>query len=67
MRWYIQPRYALWRAARARMFQPEEPSPWEPIVEMFRLGLAPIGYAKLDGEEVFVIYAPEPAEEARAP
>ncbi len=34
---------------------------------MFRLGLAPIGYAKLDGEEVFVIYAPEPAEEARAP
>lgn len=37
-----------------------EPSPWEPLVELFRLGLLPIGYSS----GAFVIYAP-PAKEKK--
>jgi hypothetical protein len=57
--WYMHPRYALWRMARWRMFMPaDQPNPWEPLVELFRLGVAPIGYRWIDGEVVFCVYVP---------
>jgi hypothetical protein len=59
--WYVRPRYALWRYARWFMVMGDKPNPWRPIVEMYKLGCAPIGYARVNGEVVFVVYAPEVA------
>ena len=55
-RWYVRPRSVLYRNARWVLVGMEQPSPWEPLVEMFRLGCLPIGYVR--GE--FVIYCPKP-------
>jgi len=60
-RWYIRPRYVLWRSVRWRLAGlPEDRNPWAPLVAMFRLGVIPIGYVR--GE--FVIYCPPPAAKA---
>jgi hypothetical protein len=62
VRWYVNPRYALWRYARWEMVMGGKPNPWKPIVEMFKLGLAPIGYARLPGIDetvAFTIWHPE--------
>jgi len=60
-RWYVRPRYALWRSARWKLLMKDKPNPWAPIVEMFRLGCMPIGYCKGDSGVVeFVVYCPEP-------
>lgn len=53
-RWYVRPHYVLRRHARWKLAGMEEPSPWEPIVTIYRLGCLPIGYVK--GE--FIIYVP---------
>jgi hypothetical protein len=37
-----------------------KPNPWAPLIEMFNLGCAPIGYARHNGDVQFVVYAPEP-------
>jgi hypothetical protein len=57
--WNLRPRYALWRAWRWRVLGLEGANPWEPIVKMYKLGAAPIGYRSVDGEIVFVVYAPK--------
>lgn len=48
----------MFRAWRWRVFGLTTPNPWDPIVELYKLGVAPIGYRVIDGEVVFVIYAP---------
>jgi hypothetical protein len=61
LRWYLRPRYALWRKARWNIYiGPDKPNPWAPIVEIYRLGCMPIGYSRNreSGEVEFVIYAP---------
>jgi hypothetical protein len=57
-RWYVSPRRVLYRSASWIISGLEQPSPWAPLVEMYRLGCLPIGYVKNE----FVIYAPEPKE-----
>ena len=39
-------------------------NPWRPIVELFRLGCVPIGYARMPGETeaAFVVYVPPVAK-----
>lgn len=39
----------------------DEPNPFAPLVEMYRLGCMPIGYAKNreTGVSEFVVYVPE--------
>jgi hypothetical protein len=57
--WNLRPRYALWRSWRWRVLGITGTNPWEPIVKMYRLGVAPIGYRHVNGEVVFVVYAPK--------
>ena len=33
-------------------------NPWAPIVEIYRLGCAPLGYVYDEGEAVFGVYVP---------
>jgi hypothetical protein len=56
-RWYVRPQAVLRRHGRRILIRSKDPSPWAPLVEMYRLGALPIGYSK--GE--FVIYLPEVA------
>jgi hypothetical protein len=37
-----------------------EPNPWAPLVELYRLGCIPIGYATMpgDSEVAFTVYVP---------
>lgn len=39
----------------------DKPNPWEPIVELFRMGCAPLGYRRDPQTNLveFVVYAPE--------
>jgi hypothetical protein len=53
-RWYVRPRYALWRMARWDLFMGPAPNPWRPLVEIFKLGCAPIGYSG----GTFCVYVP---------
>lgn len=55
----MTPRYTMFRMARWDMFM-TGPNPWRPIVELFRLGCVPIGYARMPGETeaAFVVYVP---------
>lgn len=55
----MSPRYVLWRAARWRIYGVSGPNPWEPLVELYRLGCAPIGYVRGEAGDEFVVYAPE--------
>ena len=54
-RWHVRPYWALRRAARWRLCGlPEAHDPFTPIVELYRLGVMPLGY--YGGE--FCIYVP---------
>ena len=64
--WNLRPRYALWRAWRWRVLGLVGSNPWEPIVKMYRLGVAPIGYRHVNGEVVFVVYAPKVGKRSSA-
>ena len=55
-RWYVQPRYVLWRCERWKLAGMTQPNLWAPLVAMFKLGCQPIGY--VEGE--FVVYVPKP-------
>lgn len=55
---HLRPRYVLWRAWLWRALGIKVPNPWEPLVKMYRLGVAPVGYRVVDGEAVFVVCAP---------
>ena len=55
LRWYVRPRYVLWRFARWQLAGMTEPNPWEPLVKLYRLGAMPIGFVR--GE--FVVYCPK--------
>lgn len=58
-RWYVRPRDVLWRSARWKIGNYQGPNPWAPLVEIMRLGCAPIGYATLPGvsdEVAFTVY-----------
>ena len=58
-RWYVRPRYMLWRKTRWDMLMNGAPNPFAPIVEMFKLGVAPLGYCRdPDGEVAFTVYVP---------
>ena len=60
MRWYVRPRYVLWRLARWQIAAMPGASPWEPLAEMYRIGCAPLGYCSGESGPEFVIYAPSP-------
>lgn len=63
MRWYVRPRYVLWRWARWNIYKGEVGNPWTPLVELFKLGAQPIGYARNSETNAveFVVYAPAQA------
>ena len=53
-RWYVRPYYVLRRSAYWRIAGMPGSSPWEPLVEIYKLGCVPIGF--VNGE--FVVYVP---------
>jgi hypothetical protein len=41
------------------MWMGDKPNPWAPMVALYRLGVAPIGYVKTDDGPQFCVYVPE--------
>ena len=60
-RWYVRPRFIMWRWARWNIYKGEAGNPWAPLMAMFRLGARPIGYSRNRETNAveFVVYAPE--------
>ena len=54
LRWYVYPGYAIRRCARWHLRGEERANPWLPLVEMWSLGVLPIGV--VGGE--YVVYVP---------
>lgn len=57
---YLKPGEVLLDETRWRISGLTEPSPWRPLLALFRLGAAPIGYRPGSVGPEFVIYAPNP-------
>ena len=54
LRWYVYPGYAIRRCARWHLRGDERANPWLPLVELWSLGVLPIGV--VGGE--YVVYVP---------
>lgn len=61
LRWYVRPRYVLWRWARWNIYKGAAGNPWESLVKIFRLGARPIGYCRNRETNAveFVVYVPQ--------
>lgn len=56
LRWNMRPYYAIYRAWRWTVVMGDRPNPWLPLIEMWHLGVIPIG--PHDGE--YLVYVPGP-------
>jgi len=60
--WYVRPYYVMWRYARCEIvFGKDRPNPFRPLLEMMKLGCAPLGYTTLprvSDEVAFAVYVP---------
>ena len=57
--WYVRPRNVLYRNAQWHILGLTTPNPYAPLVSLYKLGVMPIGYRRIDGEVVFVLLSPE--------
>lgn len=43
-RWYFRPSHVFLQCERWKLANMDSPNPWQPLVDMFKLGLCPLGY-----------------------